>query len=63
MSNKKRKDSVSIHTCIGEELSEILIQFCAITGQSKTVALERAIEAYCKTSDNNGVVDGLNDNI
>lgn len=61
MSNKKKKDSVSIHTCIGEELSEILIQFCAITGQSKTVALERAIEAYCKTDTNNNVVNNSDD--
>jgi hypothetical protein len=56
MSNKKKKNSISIHTCIGEELSEMLIQFCAITGQSKTVALERAIEAYCKTDTNNNIV-------
>lgn len=59
MANKQKKNSVSIHTCIGEELSNLLIQFCAITGQSKTVALERAIEAYCKSSseDTNIVVD------
>ena len=56
MSNKKKKNSISIHTCIGEELSEMLIQFCAITGQSKTVALERAIEAYCKTDTNNNII-------
>lgn len=62
MSNKKKKNSISIHTCIGEELSEMLIQFCAITGQSKTVALERAIEAYCKTDTNNNIVSDL-DNV
>lgn len=44
---KGKKDSVSINTCIGEELFDLLEMFCAVTGQSKTVAIERAIEKYC----------------
>lgn len=44
---KNKKDSVSINTCVGEELFNMLEMFCAITGQSKTTAVERAIEAYC----------------
>ena len=43
----RKKDSVSINICVGDELFEMLNQFCAITGQSKTVAIERAILAYC----------------
>lgn len=46
---KEKKNSVSINTCIGEELFELLETFCAVTGQSKTVAIERAIEEYCST--------------
>lgn len=43
----RKKDSVSINICVGDELFEMLNQFCAITGQSKTVAIERAILTYC----------------
>ena len=46
---------MSINTCIGADLFKTLDLFCAITGQSKTVAVERAIEAYCKS--NNTMVD------
>jgi hypothetical protein len=48
MNNKQKKDSVSISIYIGSELFEMLNKFCAITGQSKTIAVERAITAYCK---------------
>ena len=47
---KAKKDSVSINTCIGDDLFYTLEMFCAITGQSKTIAVERAIESYCKDS-------------
>ena len=54
---KDRKDSVSINTCVGEELFNVLELFCAITGQSKTVAVERAIEAYCSNDSNHYDID------
>lgn len=42
-----KKDSVSINICVGDSLFDMLSRFCAITGQSKTVAVERAILMYC----------------
>ena len=47
MPMKKSKDSVSVNACIGEELFRMLEETCAMTGQSKTVAVERAIREYC----------------
>lgn len=44
---KEKKNSASINICIGEDLFNLLEMFCAVTGQSKTVAVERAIEEYC----------------
>ena len=53
--SKVKKDSVSINACIGDDLFQTLELFCAITGQSKTIAVERAIEAYCKENVEMGV--------
>lgn len=47
MSGPKQKDSVSVNACIGSDLFRELEELCAVTGQSKTVAVERAIRAYC----------------
>lgn len=47
MPSKARKDSVSVNACIGPELFAQLERACRVTGQSKTVALERALQAYC----------------
>lgn len=44
---KVKKDSISVTTCVGRELFDMLDDFCARTGQSKTVAVERAIRRYC----------------
>lgn len=52
--NVKKKDSVSITTRIGKELFDTLERFCAATGQSKTVAVERAIRMYCGDAGRNG---------
>ena len=41
------KDSVSLNARIGPELFDMLDRFCQETGQPKTVAVERAIRAYC----------------
>lgn len=47
---RSKKDSVSITICIGRELFDMLNSFCEVTGQSKTVAVERAIRSYCRDS-------------
>lgn len=46
----KRKDSVSLNARIGTELFDMLDGFCQRTGQPKTVAVERALRAYCDGS-------------
>lgn len=43
----KRKDSVSLNARIGPEAFRLLEEFCAITGQPKTVAVERAVRKFC----------------
>ena len=43
----KRKDGVSVNARIGAALFAELERLCDETGQSKTVAVERAIRAYC----------------
>lgn len=52
---RDKKDSVSITTYVGRELFDMLDAFCAKTGQSKTVAVERAIEKYCGERRENGL--------
>lgn len=49
MPRGKRKDSVSVNAYIGKPLLDMLEAVCLFTGQSKTVAVERAIRAYCAT--------------
>ena len=46
----RRKDSVSLNARIGPELFDLLERYCAETGQPKTVAVERALRAYCAAS-------------
>ena len=58
MAGNDKKESVSINICIGPELFDLLTKYCAITGQSKTIAVERAIEAYC--CENGKMVDSNN---
>lgn len=45
---KPRKDGVPVNARIGPVLVRMLDAACAVTGQSKTVAVERAIAAYCR---------------
>lgn len=47
MPRGKRKDSVSVNAYIGRPLLDMLEAACMLTGQSKTVAVERAIRMYC----------------
>ena len=42
-----RKDGISVTIRVGHDLLHDLESLCARTGQSKTVAIERAISAYC----------------
>jgi len=63
MHNNKKKNAVSINVCVGQDLFDMLTDFCAITGQSKTVAIERAISTYCSDdsdNDNNDLVAANN---
>lgn len=50
MGEERRKDGVSVNACIGQELFSALEQLCAVMGQSKTVAVERAIRAHCSAA-------------
>lgn len=43
----KRKDSVSMNARIGPDMFRLLEEYCEITGQPKTVAVERAIRQFC----------------
>ena len=54
MPRGKRKNSVSVNAHIGRPLLDMLEAVCLLTGQSKTVAVERAIMAYCPRSDGDG---------
>ena len=47
MPRGKRKDSVSVNAYIGKPLLDMLEAVCLLTGQSKTVAVERAISMHC----------------
>lgn len=51
MRGKNKKDSISVNACIGKDLFQMLEALCEVTGQSKTVAVERAIRAYCREQD------------
>lgn len=37
-----------IHCCVEKEIYDMLIEHCNITGQTKTTAIKRAINNYCK---------------
>lgn len=59
---KVKKDSVSITACVGKEIFGMLDRYCIATGQSKTIAVERAIKAYCDGGKRNGNGDRGNGN-
>lgn len=43
----RRKDFVAISLKLRRDLHEKLVAYCEYTGQSKTTAIERALDAYC----------------
>lgn len=43
-----------IHCCIDRDVHDMLMAHCEKTGQTKTMAIKRAILAYCRE---NGVAD------
>ena len=45
--NKPKKEGTFVSAFIKKDAYEILLEHCELTGQSKTKALERAIESYC----------------
>lgn len=58
MPDRQKKDSVSVNACIGTDLFLMLEALCEATGQSKTVAVERAIRSYCEASRGPGDAEG-----
>ncbi len=58
MPSTKTKQSVSVNARIGRDLFKLLERTCAETGQSKTVAVERAIIAYCSNTESQEPDDG-----
>lgn len=58
MPDRQKKDSVSVNACIGTDLFRMLEALCEATGQSKTVAVERAVRAYCEASMDAGSEEG-----
>ena len=54
MGEDRKKDGVSVNACIGQDLFSALEELCAVTGQSKTVAVERAIRAHCTVTAGSG---------
>lgn len=44
----------TIHCCIDRSVHDALTEHCERTGQTKTMAIKRAILAYCRV---NGVAD------
>lgn len=51
MSGRPKKKGVSLSMKLSVDVNEMLLKHCEITGQSKTVAVERAIRAYCNDGD------------
>ena len=49
--NKPKKEGTFVSAFIKKDAYDLLVQHCEKTGQSKTKALERAIENYCGDSD------------
>lgn len=51
--NKPKKEGTFVSAFIKKDAYELLLKHCESTGQSKTKALERAIENYCGENQEN----------
>ena len=49
---RPKKNGTYLNVCIESPIYERLVQFCDEAGQSKTVAVERALTAYLDDYDN-----------
>lgn len=47
MASKNGKKAI-IHCCVERDVHELLMEHCARTGQTKTMAIRRAIQSYCE---------------
>ena len=45
---RQKKDSVNFGCKFNREIHENLEEFCKISGQSKTIVVERAVEKYLR---------------
>lgn len=50
-----------IHCCIDRETYQMLLDHCAKTGQTKTMAIKRALQAYCEACEKETDDDGRGD--
>lgn len=44
---KIKTKSPIIHCCVEKGIYDLLVKHCKATGQTKTTAVKRAIQAYC----------------
>lgn len=49
MSGKKSKNPI-LHCCVEKDVHDLLMAHCKATGQTKTMAIKRAILMYCKNT-------------
>lgn len=60
--NKPKKQGTFVSAFIKKDAYEMLLEHCEVTGQSKTKALERAIESYCSKKSDTEAEDADNVN-
>lgn len=60
MSNSKvgrpKKDYVSLNVKLDADVAESLNDYCKLTGQTKTLAVERALMSFLKTQNKSALV-------
>lgn len=59
MSNTKvgrpKKDYISLNVKLDADVAESLNEYCKFTGQTKTLAVERALTAFLKTQNKSAI--------
>ena len=48
MAKQNSDEKRALHCQLDKATYDMLVDFCEISGQSKTVAIRRAIKAYCE---------------